>query len=759
MYFLCNILVPAAIYSTQISFHGCDSTKNQYFKQFPVKTNDGSTEWLPYKYWYIKELNFPEAVFKNFANWKGQYIFYFDTKKGISKSQRIYESKNYFFGSLRSYGACRYLGGKFCSEDFTPDVFYLTGGDTDDKSCKSSPAERGMRLALCYGDTDNTADGDECKVPTNELTVIKKDTNARTLLDFSNRQDNDRWSELHNFCDEASWCWDCGPNSDPDPTDETNCVCKSGYYTKSGDNLKSALLQCIQCKPGTYFVRQINDDDGFGSLTSVMDDCPNCPVNTYGPANNGTHCLACPLHSTSNIGSVSCECNPGYYAKKFNSASPRSITECALCEASFYCNETRANSDQAICPAGYYCPPGTINPKLCPAGSYCTPYIDPGYGRIRNLVSGPEPCLKGFYSFKGWDRCQKCPAKTFCPQNSSYPQNCTAGYYCPDGADKLKCDISGTYCGPGQSNVSFCGDKGRNDPAYVSVAPRDSEQTCRCKEGRVGLGCKLARCSDAMPVGFTLGSLILNSDVTLQQFTASYYSSSVDTLNSAAVYLKNLINSIDVNGDTDITSMEMQYMLKVKSISNFKTNIYGYVWCATPTTGCSVSKVSVRTMFSNARANFHTAPFHTFDGSGILNANNAPAIYKFQATYPNPKFTNEECSNYNILDGNVPPRVTWNFSSPMISDLNVCGYNNGVVDPDFNAAARSTIDLRNGKLTSYFNRNSSSAKRVLCLVVNDRFVCTVALSYVSALKQCLIKKFPDNNQYWNIYVRSGWETA
>ena len=231
-----------------------------------------------------------------------------------------------------------------------------------------------------------------------------------------------------------------------------------------------------------------------------------------------------------------------------------------------------------------------------------------------------------------------------------------------------------------------------------------------------------------MPI---LGSLLLNSDVTLQQYTATYSSSSVDTLNSAAVYLKNLINSIDVNGDTDITSMEMQYMLKVKSISNFNTN--RYVWCKTPISECSVSKVSVRTMFSNALDNFNTPPFHTFDGSGILNANYAPAIYNFQATYPNPKFTNEECSNYNILDGKVPPRVTWNFSSPMISDLNVCGYNNGIVDPDFNAAARSTNDLRMGKLTSYFNRDSSSAKRVLCIVVNNQFVCTVALSYVSAL--------------------------
>ena len=415
---------------------------------------------LPYKYWYIQELDFP--AFPGFAYWRGQYTFTFDTKKGISYSKRIDGSKKYLFGSLRSYGTCTFNGGEFCHEEFTPDVFYLTGGDTD-KSCLNSPAEIGIRLALCWGEKDNTAGQDDCKAVTYELEVIKGYTNSQTALDFA-RRDN-LPTQYQSFCDEASWCWDCGANSDPDPTDETNCACQSGYYTKSGENLKSALLQCIQCKPGTYFVRQTNDDDGFGSLTSVKDDCTDCPVNTYGPANDGVQCLKCPLHSSSDARSVSCKCDPGYYAKSFNSASPQSITECALCQASFYCNETRANSEQAICPPGYYCPAGTIDPKLCPAGSYCSPYIDPG--QIRNLVSDPAPCLKGFYSFQGWDRCQKCPPRTFCPEKSSYPQNCTAGYYCPDGADKYECAISGTYCGPGQSFLSFCGGGNTSDPVYI----------------------------------------------------------------------------------------------------------------------------------------------------------------------------------------------------------------------------------------------------------------------------------------------------
>ena len=473
-------------------------------------------------------------------------------------------------------------------------------------------------------------------------------------------------------------------------------------------------------------MRETNEDDG--SLTSAMDDCPQCPENTYGRANSKgqTECTVCPSHSSSDLGSFTCLCDPGYYAKgtpyPFGTTTYFSTTECLQCEAGYYCpgNKTFTNSynsKEVTCPSGYYCPVGTVDPIVCPAGSYCP------QGAANSVF-----CVEGTYSHAGWSSCEKCLPGTYCPQNSATPQSCTAGNYCSDGKKQTACK-SGEYCVAGRSQPSYCGGGTQVNPNFLSVTPYDSEESCQCKNAFAGEYCTLNRCDSKMPGQFSLGSLLLNSDVTLQQYTATYGSSSKDTINSALVYLKSLIVSIDLNGDTYITGTEMRYMLTVKSITYY--DALRYIWCpiATSALGC-LSYVPVDKMYADAVSNFHRAPMHTFDGSQILTASGEPVIYNLQATYPNPKFANEECSLHNILDGKVPPQVTWSFRSGFNGD--VCGYSNGYVDPSFNAASHVTTQLRSGSLTSYVDRiESPTAKRVQCIVVNDQFLCTVGLSYVS----------------------------
>lgn len=704
---------------TEISFHGCNQLvpkTPKYFKQFPVTvtTSSGSsTIWLPYKYY---NANKKSEDFPNFA-YPCRYDFEFNNDKGIISAEQTYRDEaNRKFGTLRSYGSCAAgLFGDYCSTAFYADVFYITGGSTDKDRC-TTPAnfQAGLQLKLCWGSGGDTQDGSDCDNPSHRLTMGIKDTNSLFKGQTS-----------YDFCDANSWCFVCNANSEPDPMDETNCVCNSGFYTRSGERFKSANLECHACKPGTYFLREMNDD---GSLTSAMDDCPQCPENTYGKANaNGqTECTECPDHSSSDFGSYTCLCDPGYYAdgqsyQFIDSTNYFSTTKCLQCEEGYYCpgNKTFTNtfnSKEIICPKGYYCPVGTVDPVICPAGSYCV-----------EKSAKPVFCDEGTYSRAGWFSCEKCHPGTYCPQSSTAPLDCNAGYYCSDGKKQTACK-SGEYCGAGRTQPSYCGGGAQLNSNFFSESPFDSEERCRCKNAFAGEYCTLKLCDNKMPGQFSLGSLLLNSDVTLQQYTATYGSSSKDTINSALVYLKSLVVSIDLNGDTYITRSEMQYMLTVKSITIYDD--FRYIWCpiATSTLGC-LSYVPVDKMYADAVSNFHRAPMHTFDGSQVLTASGDPVIYNLQATYPNPKFTNEECSQHNILDGKVPPKVTWNFRSGFTGD--VCGYSNGNVDPTFNAASQVTTQLRGGSLTSYTDRTgSTTAKRVQCIVVNGQFLCTVGLSYV-----------------------------
>ena len=169
--------------------------------------------------------------------------------------------------------------------------------------------------------------------------------------------------------------------------DETTCTCPSGTELDGAGG-------CVpkSCPAGQYY------NNG---------ECAACPKDSYCPGDKKKY--LCPANAICT--SVSFTCNPGYGK---NAAE-------ASCES---------------CPTGQYSSNGIC--LSCPANAECTPDSFTCIKPYEKNLAGTacvlnEHCDAGSYkTFGGY--CEICPAGSFCPNESSSPQQCPAGKYCPAGS-------------------------------------------------------------------------------------------------------------------------------------------------------------------------------------------------------------------------------------------------------------------------------------------------------------------------------------
>lgn len=134
--------------------------------------------------------------------------------------------------------------------------------------------------------------------------------------------------------------------------------------------------------------------------------------------------------------------------------------------------------------------------------------------------------------------------------------------------------------------------------------------------GYTGSNCEFSRCSDLLP-GASLGSIFLQADTKLRQFSSN--ASAYSTVNVQA-YLYNLLHvGVDVNGDGNITTIEMLTALSNRLV--YSTGMIELpLWCRSAQVGAYCydhyggDLVPVSDLFGDALLNFNISG--TFDGSG-----------------------------------------------------------------------------------------------------------------------------------------------
>lgn len=105
------------------------------------------------------------------------------------------------------------------------------------------------------------------------------------------------------------------------------------------------------------------------------------------------------------------------------------------------------------CPAGSRCSSTTSPPVLCPAGTYSpaasTSCEDCPQGfACADPASPPVACGGGFFSPKGDHVCTTCPAGSECPPGSASADPCAAGTWSLPGAAACTVCLAGEACSP-----------------------------------------------------------------------------------------------------------------------------------------------------------------------------------------------------------------------------------------------------------------------------------------------------------------------
>jgi len=232
-----------------------------------------------------------------------------------------------------------------------------------------------------------------------------------------------------------------------------------------------------------------------------------------------------------------------------------------------------------------------------------------------------------------------------------------------------------------------------------------------------------------------LGSVLLDADSQLTQYTANF-NKTTEQISDALVYLENLLFvNVDINGDGNISRAEMTEYLGYVSIYN-KNMTRLALWCqsATPGSFCygNSSSVPVQDMYNDAANNFNTAPYHTFDGSGVS------VIASMTSTFPNPSFTAEECATYDSFSNPTTYKfveTNWDVVGPAGSINQVCGYSNGIVNSAF-----TSTNILDGSQTYFVDNNPVSQtnwyKRVYCINVAYQLPCGTTAGYQSIGGNC-----------------------
>ena len=212
---------------------------------------------------------------------------------------------------------------------------------------------------------------------------------------------------------------------------------------------------------------------------------------------------------------------------------------------------------------------------------------------------------------------------------------------CPEGYYSYS-DFSPDYC-------TWCGDTANEgiapNPDYHWISGPLRNQ-CACDPDWSGDNCEIHKCSLTLPGG-SLGSLLLNADLQLTQYSSGFNGTS-DQITNALRYLSNLLRvGVDINGDGIITKPEMIFALKYRSVGTSNIGALS-VWCPVARVGviCFEDSVEVSTMYNQSVQSFLYTSTHTFDGSGN------PVVANLSSTYPEPWWDANQCRKY---DSSVYP--------------------------------------------------------------------------------------------------------
>ena len=464
--------------------------------------------------------------------------------------------------------------------------------------------------------------------------------------------------------------------------------CPGGY---SDDTSGSSA--CKICSPGNFTPEPSHDSysyyqDVYGGIFGFVFRYQIKPDKTF------SVCSACPV---------------GTYAAKQGSSS------CSACPHGTYGNRTGLVSC-TTCPLGKFSYPGTASCIPCAANYFTT-------------TSG------------GPDICQACPAGKYSNSGATSCKFCPSGYYSAGGSDCQWCGAQYDH------SLKF------NKTYHWTGGP--TKQQCHCEPGyTMSSNCVVKECGNTFDIpALSLGSFLLNSDMQLRIFSSSLGniaglpSSLVsqnqhDQLNGAYDYLYKLISvGLDINGDGNITRLEMESALSVRSVSIANVEKFP-VWCKSPVAGslCYQLAVEVKQMYNDAFNNFKNSSGHYFDGSGV------PAIVNLVSTYPTPAWSAATCQSYDQSaspDTFKPVNTSWTFQSRYDTSVkSFCAYDISTGD-----VKKSSDSLHNGyeNKTAYFLdqpklSDINSYKRIYCVQVvyfqksssttATGVECTVGLSFV-----------------------------
>ena len=391
-----------------------------------------------------------------------------------------------------------------------------------------------------------------------------------------------------------------------------------------------------------------------------------CGAGTY---QSGYSCVSCPAGT------------------KSTAVGLQDISSCAACPAGMY--SSPGSTACSYCPEGTFSGPGSATCVLCPEGTY-----NPSTGSTSIAY------------------CTACPAGTANANSGSTTlANCTAckaGYFSslPGSSACSPCPAGQFSPSPGATTCKLC-------PVVAFPTPPGSS-ACAC---------------NPIQDSINLCSLLFQSDITLNSYTASY-SNSTDVYGVTQYLLSTLKIEVDINGDGIITRTEITAALGYRSIQSAALASIP-VWNNANYT----DSVPVERLLNDAITLFTTSPKHTFDGSG------ANDVLSISATYPNTNWNSDECYQYDSFLNSkyTPVIVSWQYAQSYTNLLSgglsqVCGYVNGRLIQDFDTSAQ----LSDGSQTTFQDGGADSDlsfKRVYCLVTlsNDfttEYQCSLGLFYV-----------------------------